>query len=91
MDVYGDDATTVLCMETKRKVDITKLNGNDFSVWKFQIRAYLQTQKLLEIVEGKQRRPADDESDKNCMKKQEMWDEYHAKPDLRYYMLLIPR
>ncbi|KAF5283623.1 hypothetical protein FQA39_LY17272 [Lamprigera yunnana] len=41
--------------------------------------AYLQTQKLLEIVKGTQKRPAYNASDKNCTKKQEMWDEYKAK------------
>ena len=39
------------------KFAISKFNGKDFAVWKFQMRAYLKFHGLLGIVEGTEARP----------------------------------
>ncbi|KAJ3649380.1 hypothetical protein Zmor_021128 [Zophobas morio] len=57
------------------KFAIAKFNGNDFAVWKFQMRAYLRYHELLDVVEGMKARP----DSGGTSKEQEEWDRKDEK------------
>ncbi|KAJ3662741.1 hypothetical protein Zmor_007072 [Zophobas morio] len=57
------------------KFAIAKFNGNDFAVWKFQMRAYLRYHELLDVVEGMKARP----DSGGTSKEQEDWDRKDEK------------
>lgn len=40
------------------KLTVSKFNGHDFAVWKFQMMGFLEYHGLLEIVDGTTKRPA---------------------------------
>lgn len=43
---------------TIEKIDIHKFDGNDFYLWKFQMKLYLNGQDLYGVVDGTSAKPA---------------------------------
>uniref|UniRef100_A0ABD2XH93 CCHC-type domain-containing protein n=1 Tax=Trichogramma kaykai TaxID=54128 RepID=A0ABD2XH93_9HYME len=58
--------------------NIPKFNGQNFQLWKFQIKAVLVAQDLLEIVEGTETKPVAGADNANATKVKE-WTEKNAK------------
>lgn len=58
------------------KLTVSKFNGHDFAVWKFQMMGFLEYHGLLEIVDGTRKRPTSGST--------EEWDKLDKKA--RFYI-----
>lgn len=54
---------------------VTKFNGQDFSIWKFEMLQLLMTHGLEDLIEGIRVRPEDDRANVNV----KMWVKENAK------------
>lgn len=58
------------------KLTVSKFNGHDFAVWKFQMMGFLEYHGLLDLVDGTKKRPTSEST--------EEWDKLDKKA--RFYI-----
>jgi len=68
----GSSGTTII-VTNKRfdKASITKINGNNFRVWKIRLQALFKTHDIMGVCEGSKSRPTAADADKRKLSDQQ--------------------